>query len=468
MKYVYEFNMHIPLQIMNIFIFLIIRRIKYLINIIEQSIQIRYNIYKSHFLNLVFLIFQKGNDHMNHNNVKKILTLALCLSFTFNTGLPAVQFFGNTETVTVKAEGSVLHDTSRDIQKEGVGNPLNFGERNTPENGSDEEIRAINHKMTVQEVKYAMYKEIDEHWDLIRVRFGIDNREMVYAIFCGLGSRESTLGGNGDGADLETAQGQGFGVSSAHAYGTMQTAVTAFKDCDPTFMPEDDVPEMYQYTLTHANFYDAIISNHMGIRKLMHFVRSAFVDYNLEGYQVVRAALKAFNTGWANYTSEEDGYYKNYPDEIVAMAHWYYDEGHLYDNEFTWTQDEKLAKYRQDYWGWLGDVHPSLDEIKENQTTEQQVTEETVVTEPPVSETQAPESETTADTSDIIYGDVDLNGIADLTDLSKLSVYLMTKSGISAEGLIRADVQYDGTVDIADLAKLKQYVSKDKVTLGPQ
>lgn len=403
-------------------------------------------------------------------NLKKISALAFCLMFALNSGYPAVQKCGIFSTVTANAEGSVLHDTSRDIQKEGVGNPLNFGERNTPENGSDEEIRAINHKMTVQEVKYAMYKEVDEHWDLIRVRFGIENREIVYAIFCGLGSRESTLGGNGDGADLETAQGQGFGVSSAHAYGTMQTAVTAFKDCDPTFMPEDDVPEMYQYTLTHANFYDAIISNHMGIRKLMHFVRSAIVDYDLEGYQVVRAALKAFNTGWANYTGENDGYYQNYPDEIVAMAHWYYDEGHLYDNEFTWTQDEKLAKYRQDYWGWIGDINPSLAEIT---AVSEPVTEVTTAsagqtTEPDTSEAQGTQSETDSEETDIIYGDVDMNGVADLTDLSKLSVYLMAKQGISSEGLLRADVEYDGIVDIADLAKLKQFVSKDNVTLGPK
>ena len=87
-----------------------------------------------------------------------------------------------------------LHDTSRDIQKEGVGNPLNFGERNTPADASTAEIRAINHKMSVQEVKYALYKEIDEHWDLISKRFGQTDRKKMYALFLGLGSRESTLG----------------------------------------------------------------------------------------------------------------------------------------------------------------------------------------------------------------------------------------------------------------------------------
>ncbi len=262
------------------------------------------------------------------------------------------------------ADDSIAHDSSRNIQTEGVGNPFNYGERNTPANASTEEIRAINHAMSVQEVKYALYKEIDEHWDLLTVRLGQPDREMVYALFLGIGTRESTLGGNGDGADIETAYDQGFGVSSAHAYGTLQTAVTAFADCDPTFMKEDNVPEMYQYSLTESNFYDAIISNHMGIRKILHFVELGINEEGLTGYQVVRGALKGFNTGWCTYTGENDGYYKNYPDEIIALARWYYEEGHLYDNVFTWTGDQRADQYREgDVWEWWGSGQPSMAEI---------------------------------------------------------------------------------------------------------
>ena len=191
-----------------------------------------------------------------------------------------------------------LHDTSRDVQKEGVGNPLNFGERNTPADASAEEIRAINHKMTVQEVKYALYKEIDEHWDLISTRLGQPEREKMYALFLGLGSRESTLGEGKIGSDHETAYEDGWGVNSAHAYGTLQTAVTAFKDCDPKFMPEDNVPEMFQYSFTPQNFYDCIISNHMGIRKILHFAEICMNEQGMNNYQVVRNSLKGFNTGW--------------------------------------------------------------------------------------------------------------------------------------------------------------------------
>ena len=375
---------------------------------------------------------------------KKILKKSVCASLCFGLVISSLSgttgLFRTASPVSVSANEEMAHDPSRDVQKDGVGNPFNYGERNTPENGTDEEIRAINHKMTVQEVKYCLYKEIDEHWDLIRVRFGQDNREMVYALFLGLGTRESTLGGNGDGADIETAHSEGFGVSSAHAYGTMQTAVTAFLDCNPTFMKEDDVPEMFQYSLTHANFYDAVISHHMGIRKCIHFIRSAIVDYNLEGYQIVRGALKAFNTGWANYTGEDDGYYKNYPDEIISLARWYYEEGHLYDNVFTWTNDEKVSKYRQgNVWEWWGDGVPSLAEI----STEPQ---------PPVSETPEPDS--------ILKGDVNLDGKIDVTDLSVLSLTLADKKELSPQAKINADVTGDSNVNLADLATLRQFLSK--------
>lgn len=263
-----------------------------------------------------------------------------------------------------------LHDTSRDVQKEGVGNPLNFGERNTPADASTAEIRAINHKMTVQEVKYALYKEIDEHWELISTRIGQTDREKVYALFLGLGSRESTLGEGKIGSDHETAYEDGWGVNSAHAYGTLQTAVTAFADCDPTFMPEDNVPEMFQYSFTESNFYDCIISNHMGIRKILHFVEICINEEHMHGYQVIRNSLKGFNTGWC-YMAEDDGAYKTYADEICSMAQFYYNEGHLYDNVFTWTSaGGEMEKYRTaDRWSsWWGDGEPSMAPIEDKPT----------------------------------------------------------------------------------------------------
>ncbi len=347
------------------------------------------------------------------------------------------------------SECEPAHDTSRDVQKYGVGNPFNYGERNTPADASTEEIRAINHKMSVQEVKYALYKEIDEHWELISKRIGQTDREKVYALFLGLGTRESTLGGNGDGADLETAYLDGWGVNSAHAYGTMQTAVTAFADCDPTFMKEDNVPEMFQYSFTESNFYDAIISNHMGIRKILHFVQLCIDEEKMTGYQVIRNSLKAFNTGWW-YMAEDAGAYRTYADEICAMAQFYYNEGHLYDNVFTWTESPAAAPYRtDDRWDWWGDGVPSME---------------------PVEETTEPESETVSETSSeltpTLKGDANLDSdvnIADAVLVMQVSTnpdkYAQGKTSLSIkpQGEVNADVDGKKGLSNADALLIQKF-----------
>ena len=360
----------------------------------------------------------------------KILKRALC-SVT-----AAVMLMCGTAFNTAAAD-DIAHDPSRDVQAEGVGNPFNYGERNTPADASTEEIRAINHKMSVQEVKYALYKEIDEHWDLLRVRLGQDEREKVYALFLGIGTRESTLGEGKVGADHETAFSQGFGVSSAHAYGTLQTAVTAFKDCDPTFMPEDNVPEMYQYSLSESTFYDAIISNHMGIRKILHFVEIGINEEGLEGYQVVRGALKGFNTGWCDYQEQNQGYYKDYPDEIIALAHWYYEEGHLYDNEFSWTNDKRVDQYRtgdNNWWAWWGDVKPSMAEVKENIQPSATTTTTTVTT--------------SGENKSKRYGDANLDGNVTIADATAILQYIgnRDKYMLEPDGVLNADV--DGNAGV--------------------
>ena len=349
----------------------------------------------------------------------------------------------------------IAHDPSRNVQEEGVGNPFNFGERMAPEGTSVTELRALAHKMTVQQCKYALYKEIDEHWDLVSLRFGQTEREKVYALFLGVATLESTLGGNGDGADIETAFSEGFGKSSAHAYGSLQTAVTAFKDPGTSFMQEEDVPELEWYDLTQENFYDAIISNHMGLRKIIHFIRQAKVDYNLEGWQVVRGALKGHNTGWANYTGDNDGYYANYPDEGAALAQWYYEEGHLYDNVFTWTKGEVAAKQRagKPWEDWWYDKQPSLDPVSEQPKT----TTAPGVTTAGTTTTTASET-TPVVVQNTLMGDIDLNGAADIADAVLLTKYLCGSASLSAEQGKAADMDGNRMVDAKDLTWLKRYL----------
>ena len=350
---------------------------------------------------------------MNHRKpLSRLLSVGMCCAIAFCSALPA------------SADDTMAHDPSRNVQAVGVGNPFNYGERNTPANASTAEIRAINHNMTVQEVKYSLFKEIDEHWDLLKLRLGETEREKVYALFLGVATRESTLGGNGDGSDMETAFSEGFGVSSAHAYGPMQTAVTAFKDCNPDFMQENDVPEMYQYSLSESTFYDCIISNHMGIRKILHFVNCSMTEDGQTGYQVVRAALKGFNTGWATYQPENPGYYKDYPDEIIALAHWYYDNDHLYDNVFTWTNAAVVDPYRGDPWGWWSDAQPSM----------------------------APYDPTV--TTDPLPGDINEDQNQTIADLVLMQQYIVRRQELSEAQLTIADMDGNGVVNALDASLL--------------
>ncbi len=65
------------------------------------------------------------------------------------------------------------------------------------------------------------------------------------------------------------------------------------------------------------------------------------------------------------------------------------------------------------------------------------------------------------DTQNIIYGDLNDDGTADLTDLTLLSLYLMKSADFTDSQIEAADIDGSGEVDIADLAYFKQYVCKD-------
>jgi len=73
---------------------------------------------------------------------------------------------------------------------------------------------------------------------------------------------------------------------------------------------------------------------------------------------------------------------------------------------------------------------------------------------------------TSAPVQNMVYGDIDRNNVVDLSDLTKLSLYLLKDTQLNGDSYRAADVDANGTVDIADLAFLKQYISKDNVILG--
>jgi len=59
-----------------------------------------------------------------------------------------------------------------------------------------------------------------------------------------------------------------------------------------------------------------------------------------------------------------------------------------------------------------------------------------------------------------ITGDVNCDGIVDVTDLSVLSLSLVDSLPLNGQAKINADVDRDGQVHIADLARIRQFVSK--------
>jgi hypothetical protein len=190
--------------------------------------------------------------------------------------------------------------------------------------------------LTKQQVKTLIETQVNKNWGVIQSKLGFSTEAQAYAFFLGLASRESTLD-----AGLETGSGAG------HSYGAIQAAETAYANANPSYTPENDVPEMTQYDFTPQNFYDPGIAVHMGIRHLLHFANQAKAA-GYSGTELLRHALIGYNTGWV--TNSNQSWLQQYSDEIGAIAGWYLNNGHLYDSQFTWTGSP--AVNRSSPWGW--------------------------------------------------------------------------------------------------------------------
>jgi len=189
--------------------------------------------------------------------------------------------------------------------------------------------------LSKSKVKELIRLQVNEHWSIIQAKLKFKSKSDAYGFFIGMATRESTLN-----AGLETGQ------DSSHAFGALQTAETAYANANPNYIPENDVPEMKQYKFTNENFYDPKISIHMGIRKLIHFSNQAGKIYT--GNDLLIRSLIGFNTGWLDKADEN--WIKEYAHEIGALSGWYIYNNHLYDNNFTWTKDEKVS--RTNPWNW--------------------------------------------------------------------------------------------------------------------
>ena len=195
-------------------------------------------------------------------------------------------------------------------------------------------LRTANRAFTRGDGKRMMARSVDDAWPAIKKYFALEDwqKERFVALMLGQSTRESTLC-----VDVETGTGKGWGVDSAHAYGLLQTAVTAFKGANPSFDQEDDVPEMRRYAWKAENFLDPMISNFMGIRKMCHFALEARAKYGqTDPRAVLRLAVQGHNLGHAN-PGNDAAYMADYPDNVARMGEWYWNGGHAADEAFTWT-----------------------------------------------------------------------------------------------------------------------------------
>ncbi len=68
------------------------------------------------------------------------------------------------------------------------------------------------------------------------------------------------------------------------------------------------------------------------------------------------------------------------------------------------------------------------------------------------------------------YGDVNSDGMVDISDLTRLSLFLMGECELTPAEYFAANVEFNGrdsAPNLADLAKLKQFICKEKIILGP-
>lgn len=64
-------------------------------------------------------------------------------------------------------------------------------------------------------------------------------------------------------------------------------------------------------------------------------------------------------------------------------------------------------------------------------------------------------------------GDLNRDGVIDISDLSILALHIVGDNVITDEKLLDdADVEYDGNVDLSDLARMKQFLMQKKILLG--
>ena len=219
--------------------------------------------------------------------------------------------------------------------------------------------------------------------------------------------------------------------------------------------------ELYDQSSAEVEDADGIMSGPFKYDKLAD---TYYVDVDWDGYAIANSGKKyQFILGLY------------YGDKWDPSNDWSYNGLKIYDKDDAFfgngNEEENPNICVYDDGVLVGGTEPDgtvPDTAKKDEpktTTATSVTTEKTVT------TQKSDSSDagSSSVSTFVYGDLNGDGIADLTDLTKMSIYLMTKS-IPDSLCKAADVDGSGEFDIADLPYFKQYISKDSSVkvLGPR
>ena len=152
----------------------------------------------------------------------------------------------------------------------------------------------------------------------------------------------------------------------------------------------------------------------------------------------------------------------------AAPAKCYIDHADSYStNEVTIYWNSPLTALIADVLSVKADAPEVPAETTVSETTPAVTTSEpaqTTVSEPEVTTvttTETPEQTTAGSSGDFLLGDVNLNGIVDITDVTFAAIYVIgDNNDFTAEQFRAADVDRDGAVIPADLARMLQYVKR--------
>jgi endoglucanase len=163
------------------------------------------------------------------------------------------------------------------------------------------------------------------------------------------------------------------------------------------------------------------------------------------------------------------------------------------DHIESWSTNEVTINWNAPLaWtvSYLEDVVPTAEEGKQaayvtgevdlpdvtDVTTTQKPDDTTVTTtekvdDTTVSNTTVDPSTTTlpegADPSKVLWGDVNVDGIVDIRDVTTLNQYIIKATDLTPQGMLNADVINDSVVDISDLGQIKKYIVKLISNLDP-